>query len=210
MPCNKYNCDCDDSSTCKYKKCKPKYKKEKCWNPYINSTPCYPCPIPNPNPYNPCNPCPTPNQYNQYNPCNPCNPCYQPACAPCNQLKTVNPFLYPIYTIYNGSGNIHIPSVASQSCYIYSITPDSSTSVVVTLPLISSLDNCKKRNFIVSNSGSAGLDISTYNSTDTLNGISGGGSQATFSLNSGQSAQFYSDGFSNNWIIIIGMQISIP
>ena len=200
MPCNKYNCECDDSSTCKYKKCKPKHKKEKCWNPYMNSTPCYPCPTPY-NPCNPCNPCATPsyNSYNSYNSCNPCNPCYQPACAPCNQLKTINPFLYPNYTIYNSSVSFTIPSTASASYYIYSVTPPSSTSVVVTLPLISSLDNCKKRNFIIANSGSAGLDVNA--TTDTINGVSG----TPISLSTGETAQFYSDGNNNNWIVINGM-----
>jgi hypothetical protein len=202
MPCNKYNCDCDDSSTCKYKKCKPKSKKDKCWNPYINSTPCYPCPTP----YNPCptpyNPCPTPyNPCNPRNSCNPCNPCYQPACAPCNQLKTVNPFLYPNYTIYNNSGSFTIPSAASASYYIYSVTP-STSGVQVTLPLISSLDNCKKRNFIVSNSGSVDLNIYASN-TDKLNGQSG--SPALLTLSAGETAQFYSDGVNTNWIVINGL-----
>ncbi len=160
----------------------------------MNSTPCYPCPTP----YNPCNPCSTP-----YNSCNPCNPCYQPACAPCNQTKTYNPFLYPNYTIYNSSVSFTIPSAASASYYIYSMTPASSTNVVVTLPLISSLDNCKKRNFIVANSGSASLTINAYNNTDTLNGVSG--VPASIILSPGETAQFYSDGNNNNWIVINGM-----
>ena len=210
MPCNKYSCECDDSSTCKYKKYKPKCKtkKDNCWNPYINSTPCGPCP-PYSNqcgPYsNPCNP------YNPYNPCNPCNPsnpCYQPSCAPCNQPKTYNPFMYPNYTIYNSSTNFSIPSQSSAGYYIYSVTPATSTTVTVTLPLISSLDNCKKRNFIISNSGLGTVTVSTYNSTDSINGSSGTPSYS-ITLTTGESAQFYSDGNYNNWIVVNGAPTSV-
>ena len=34
------------------------------------------------------------------------------------------------------------------------------------------------------------------------------GTPTTLILNPGETAQFYSDGFSNNWIVINGMQIS--
>ena len=208
MPCNKYSCECDDSSTCKYKKYKPKCKakKDNCWNPYINSTPCGPCgPCP---PYGSCPPypCPTPysNQCGPYsNPCNPCNPCYQPSCAPCNQPKTYNPFMYPNYTIYNSSTNFSIPSQSSAGYYIYSVNPASSTPVTITLPLISSLDNCKKRNFVIANSGSASIYVNAYNSTDTINGSNG--SPASITLSPGESVQFYSDGNYNNWIVINGV-----
>ncbi len=199
MPCNKYSCECDDSSTCKYKKYKPKCKpkKDNCWNPYMNSNPCNPCNPCYPSPYAPC---PTPNPYN---PCNPCNPCYQASCSPCNQPKTYNPFMYPNYTIYNSSVSFSIPSQASTGYYIYSVTPASSTSVTVTLPLISSLDNCKKRNFIIANSGSASVSVNAYNNTDTINGSSG--TPASITLSPGETAQFFSDGNYNNWIVINGV-----
>ncbi len=199
MPCNKNSCSCDDSSYCKYKKYRCK-KEKYCNNPYLRSS-CDPCP-----PYNPCptpyNPCPP---YNPYNPCNPCNPCYQQSCSPCSQTKTYNPFMYPNYTIYSGTTSITIPSVASATNYIYSMCPGSSTSLTVTLPLISSLDCSKKRNFIIVNSGQAGctVTINAYNNTDTFNGQSG--TPATMSLSPGESAQFFSDGATNNWIIINGV-----
>ncbi len=196
MPCNKNSCYCDDSSssTCKYRKYKP--KREKCYNPYMNTVPCNPC-YPNP-----CAPCPSPCPP-VYNPCNPCNPCYRPGCDPCNQPKTYNPFMYPNYTIYNSNTSFTIPSQSSTGYYIYSVNPGSSTSVTVTLPLISSLDNCKKRNFIICNSGQASVTISAYNNTDTINGVSG--TPASMTLGPGETAQYFSDGNYNNWIVINGV-----
>jgi hypothetical protein len=113
--------------------------------------------------------------------------------------------MYPNYTIYTGTNSLTIPSVASASNYIYSLCPGSSTTLTVTLPLISSLDCNKKRNFIIVNTGTSGssIAVSAYNNTDTFNGQPG--TPAMMTLASGESAQFFSDGVNNNWIILNGI-----
>jgi|LauGreDrversion4_2_1035121.scaffolds.fasta_scaffold80365_2 hypothetical protein len=190
------------SSSSTYIKCKKKKSPKYCPNPYMRSNyePCYPVPCAPcppypcaPNPCNPCAPCPP-------NPCNPCNPCTNP--------KTYNPFQYPNYTIYSSTSDITISSIASQSYYIYVSRPPSSSSLSVTLPLINSLDCSKKRNFVISNSGSAGSPVyiipsasgATY---DTINGqdVGSGG----YELLSGCSVQVFADASSGavpNWILI--------
>jgi hypothetical protein len=221
MPNKKYNCGCgkcsssstycpsSSSSSCSsstvcssssstYIKCKKKKSPKHCPNPYMRSNcePCYPVPCaPCPYPPNPCAPCPP-------YPCapNPCNPCTNP--------KTYNPFQYPNYTIYSSTSDITINSVASQSYYIYVSRPPSSSSLSVSLPLINSLDCSKKRNFVISNSGSAGSPVyiipsasgATY---DTINGQDVG--STGYELLSGCSVQVFSDPSSGavpNWVLI--------
>jgi hypothetical protein len=49
----------------------------------------------------------------------------------------------------------------------------------------------------------SGITVSAYNNTDTFNGQPG--TPAMMTLASGESAQFFSDGVNNNWIIINGI-----
>ena len=110
---------------------------------------------------------------------------------------------------------ISLPTIISPSCGIWPprrIAPKNSPSpelcfdvesLTLKRSLISSLDNCKKRNFIIANSGSASIYVNAYNNTDTINGTSG--TPASITLSPGESVQFFSDGNYNNWIIINGI-----
>lgn len=184
------------SGNCKCDNCCPK----KCENPCLLLS----------EPYNPC----TPKQITfcvpqPYDPCNPYNTCdsYN-SCDPYNQ--STNTYVNPTYVVNNsimgGNGTTSITLTTTQvNCNNFLVFNPTNGNLVITLPLISTLNNQKRKSLYLvnlsiykitlkpANSGTNadnlnGLTTSTIEANDTLvihslPGISSGTSGSVWALN---------------------------
>lgn len=147
--------------------------KKKC-NKYVTYTPNY---------YPPCNIPPYPI------PCNYPIPCPNPCPNPCSSENNN----YTVCSVVQ-IGTISLPNTLATTYNLYTVSSTSDGSTDISLPLISSLDCCKKRIITMCNTSGFLVTISP-NSSNTINGLS------SFSLDPNTSVQLISD-TGINWAAI--------